>query len=159
MGPDDDALDRDPRMLRAVLDATRLLIFVVDRHGLVDLTNRAVEQVTCLSGDATRRPLWELAAIPAEAALLKAAFEPFNPETLPSGTLLFHLRTAAISPRWPLTARCGSSATPMTCPPSCSRGSTSRSAWPPSSNCARPRPLRARSSNGSPRSSGRLTGI
>jgi PAS domain S-box-containing protein len=90
------ALVDDPRRLRALLDASRLLMLVVDEHGVVREVNRAVERATGRPAEASLRPIWELAALPAERVLLEAAFSPFRPDALPPG-LLFHLATSGAS--------------------------------------------------------------
>lgn len=79
-----------PEIVRGVLDATRLLVMVVDRQGLVSATNRAVEQASGLSRQALRKPVWELAALAEERALLRSAFSSPHADTLPP-SLLFHL--------------------------------------------------------------------
>ena len=120
----------DARLLRAVLDASRLLILVVDGRGLVRVFNRAVEKVTGLSGVDPVQPIWDLAAIPAESALLEGLFRSCKPDTLPPG-LLFHLKSGQAPPRvvdWDVRVLRDESTSPR----SCSRGSTSRTAWRPS---------------------------
>jgi PAS domain S-box-containing protein len=85
-----DGLNRDPALLRAVLDATRLLVLVVDGDGAITLINAAARRVMGSTEAARPRPLWELAALSAESASIRSAFAPFKPEVLPSG-MLFHL--------------------------------------------------------------------
>ena len=84
-------------LLCEALDATRLLVVVADVDGRVCSVNRAVLGATGLSEEACRRPLWELAAFPADRALLEAAF-PFREGALPS-SLLFPLMSASGSAR------------------------------------------------------------
>ena len=80
----------DPQFLRRVLDASRLLVMVVDRAGMIQHANRAVCSAAGLSSTATHCPIWELTTFPVERNLLKTGFSPFRPEAFPSG-LLFHL--------------------------------------------------------------------
>lgn len=88
----------DGDVLRAAVEATRLLIVVVGSDGTVRDVNRAVEGATGLSAEACTRPIWELATIAEERARLQAAFTPLRAEALPSG-LLFHLVTTDGPPR------------------------------------------------------------
>jgi PAS domain S-box-containing protein len=85
------------RELRAALNASRLLVLIVDREGLVLAANEAVEHATGLPRDQCERPLWELAALPDERRRLQALFAPGDGATQPSG-LLFHLIDARGSP-------------------------------------------------------------
>jgi PAS domain S-box-containing protein len=89
--PGPNALAADPGLLRAALDASRVLMLVVDRAGLVRGFNRAVERVSGIGKTAAPTPLWTLAALPNESALLEAAFKDGTPERLPPA-LLFHLK-------------------------------------------------------------------
>ncbi len=84
----------EPELLRRVVDATRLLIVVVDADGNVARVNRAVESLTGLPQAALRRPIWELAALPVERALLQLNFgSTASGRGVPS-ELMFHLSTA-----------------------------------------------------------------
>ncbi len=87
-----------PQLLRSAVDATRLLILVVDGRGIVQATNRAVQRASGLSDEALRRPIWDLAALREERALLQSAFSPLKPDALPS-SLLFHLISGGTSSR------------------------------------------------------------
>jgi PAS domain S-box-containing protein len=80
-------------LFRSLIDATRLLMLVVDARGEVVRVNRAVEEVTGLTAEAFRVPIWRLAALPDERLLLKEHFAPLNEEALPDG-VLFHLAAA-----------------------------------------------------------------
>src|SRR6476469_11059737 len=80
-------------LFRSLIDATRLLMLVVDARGEVVRVNRAVEEVTGLAAEALRVPIWRLAALPDERLLLKEHFVPLNEEALPDG-VLFHLAAA-----------------------------------------------------------------
>jgi PAS domain S-box-containing protein len=92
-----NALAADPQLLRAALDASRVLMLVVDHRGIVRGFNHAVERVTGLEETATP-PVWELAALPGESAMLEAAFKDGAPERLPPA-LLFHLKHEGTAPR------------------------------------------------------------
>jgi PAS domain S-box-containing protein len=92
--PYDDQLE----LLRGVLDATRLLVLVADRAGVVRLINHAVAQTLGLSRAISGRPIWELATYPVERELLRAAFNPFAAESFPSG-VMFHLASTGSPPR------------------------------------------------------------
>jgi PAS domain S-box-containing protein len=85
--------EEELRALHAVVDATRLLVLTVDENGSVQSANRAFERATDFGRERWRRPIWELAALPNERALLRAAFSPLREQELPHA-LLFHLRTA-----------------------------------------------------------------
>ncbi len=85
-------------VLRGILDATRLLVLVVDRTGVVRLVNHAVAQTLGLSQAISGRPIWELATYPVERELLRAAFNPFNTAAFPSG-VMFHIASTGGSPR------------------------------------------------------------
>jgi PAS domain S-box-containing protein len=85
-------------LLRGVIDATRLLVVVADQTGVVQLINRAAARTTGLTEAAYHRPIWELAAFPAERELLRGAFSPFRPDTFPSA-VMFHLTRAEHTPR------------------------------------------------------------
>jgi PAS domain S-box-containing protein len=87
-----------PQVLRSALDVTRLLILMVDARGVVQATNRAVQRATSLSEEALRRPIWELAALSEERALLQSAFSPLKPDALPP-SVLFHLISSGTSAR------------------------------------------------------------
>ncbi len=92
------AFESELELLSGVIDAARLLLVVADRNGAVQLVNRAVGRATGLEGTTRHRPIWELAAFPAEAERLRRAFNPFDPETFPR-ELTFHLARAESSPR------------------------------------------------------------
>jgi len=81
----------DPQFLRHVLDASRLLVLVVDPHGTIEFANRAVYKTTGLAPAACQRPVWELTTFPVERDLLRAGFSPFRPEAFPSG-VIFHVQ-------------------------------------------------------------------
>jgi PAS domain S-box-containing protein len=87
-----------PRELRAALDASRLLVLIVDRQGMVLAANQAVEHATGLPRAQCERPLWELAALPDERRRLRALFAPQAGNTAPPTGLLFHLIDARGSP-------------------------------------------------------------
>jgi PAS domain S-box-containing protein len=80
----------DPRVLRAALDASHLLVLAVDGDGQVLAANEAVQHATGLPRDQCERPVWELAALPDERRRLRALFPTHDAETPTSG-LLFHL--------------------------------------------------------------------
>jgi PAS domain S-box-containing protein len=80
-------------LLRSLIDATRLLILIVDSRGQVLRVNHAVEEVTGLAQEAFLGPIWQLATFPDERLLLKERFAPLNEGALPSG-VLFHLMSA-----------------------------------------------------------------
>ena len=90
------AFDDDPRFLRRVLDASRLLVLVVDRAGAIQHANRAVCKTAGLSSTCGDVPVWELTSLPIERDLLRAGFTPFRPEAFPSG-VMFHLGKDATS--------------------------------------------------------------
>ncbi|HXJ23180.1 MAG TPA: ATP-binding protein [Polyangia bacterium] len=85
-------------LLRGVIDATRLLVVVADQTGVVQLINRAAARTTGLTEAAWHRPIWELAAFPAERELLRGAFTPFRREAFPPA-VMFHLTRAEQAPR------------------------------------------------------------
>lgn len=82
----------DEHLVREALEATRLLVVVVGSDGVVIAANRRVALATGLSERDCQRPIWELAALPAERASLRTAFAPLRPELLPA-SLFFHLAT------------------------------------------------------------------
>src|SRR5262249_14104966 len=90
--------ERELRLLRNVIDATRLLITVVERDGRVRAVNPAVRLATGVPDDVCGRPIWEMAALEQERALLAATFTADEPRALPSH-LLFHLVNRAGHPR------------------------------------------------------------
>jgi PAS domain S-box-containing protein len=89
-------LENDPHFLRHVLDASRLLILVVDRSGTIRHANRATCQTSGVASVDRLGPIWELAAHPVERDLLRAGFSPFKPELFPSG-VMFHLQNGDVS--------------------------------------------------------------
>ena len=91
------AFEDDPRFLRGVLDASRLLVLVVDRAGLIRHANQAISTTAGLPPPACPCSIWELTDVATERDLLKAGFSPFRPEAFPSG-VLFHL-TGGAAPR------------------------------------------------------------
>ena len=72
-------------LFRSLIDATRLLMLIVDAQGEVVRVNRAVEEVTGLAAEAFRGPIWRLAALPDERLLLKEHFAPLNEEHFRTG--------------------------------------------------------------------------
>jgi PAS domain S-box-containing protein len=84
--------DLDWRTLLHVFDAIPTLVLVVDATGTVRVANRAVQEATGRSHAALERPLWDLAAVREEGALLEAAFRSGRPDALPA-TVRFHLAT------------------------------------------------------------------
>ena len=88
--------DDDPRFLRQVLDASRLLVLVVDRAGTIQHANRAACETAGLSPTCGDAHIWELTSLPVERNLLQAGFSPFRPEAFPSG-VMFHLVNDATS--------------------------------------------------------------
>jgi PAS domain S-box-containing protein len=84
------ASEGQAEFLHGVLDATRLLVVVVEQTGVVRLVNQAVERTTGLPQAGCHRPIWELVAFAAERELLRAAFEPFKADALPPA-VMFHL--------------------------------------------------------------------
>ena len=88
------SFEDDPQFLRRVLDASRLLVLVVDLDGMIQHANRAVCATTGASPAACRRPIWQLTTYPVERDLLRAGFSPFKPEGFRSG-VLFHLQSGA----------------------------------------------------------------
>jgi PAS domain-containing protein len=90
------AFENEPLFLRRVLDASRLLVLVVDRAGRIQHANRAVCRTADLSPASCRVPIWELTTVPVERDLLRAGFTPFRPEAFPSG-VLFHVQTGQTS--------------------------------------------------------------
>ncbi len=88
--------DDDPRFLRRVLDASRLLVLVVDRAGTIQHANRAACKTAGLSPTCGDAHIWELTSLPVERNLLQAGFSPFRPEAFPSG-VMFHLVNDATS--------------------------------------------------------------
>jgi PAS domain S-box-containing protein len=90
------AFESDARFLRRVLDASRLLVLVVDRAGTIQHANRAVCRTADIPSESCLVPIWELTTVPVERDLLKAGFSPFKPETFPSG-VLFHVQSSRTS--------------------------------------------------------------
>ena len=78
----------------SVLDASRLLVLVVDRAGLIRHANQAISRTAGLPPPACPCSIWELTNVAPERDLLKAGFSPFRPEAFPSG-VLFHLTGGA----------------------------------------------------------------
>jgi PAS domain S-box-containing protein len=87
------AVGSELELLRSLIDATRLLILIVDARGDVVRVNRSVEEVTGLPAAAFRTPIWQLATLPDERLRLKERFAPLKEEALPDG-VLFHLAAA-----------------------------------------------------------------
>ena len=87
------ALGSELELLRSLIDATRLLVLVVDARGEVVRVNRSVEEVTGLPAEAFRVPIWQLATLPDERLRLKEQFAPLHEQALPDG-VLFHLAAA-----------------------------------------------------------------
>src|SRR5262245_29828820 len=81
----------DAPFLRRVLDASKLLVLVLDRNGMIQHANRAACNTADLSPETCRRPIWELTKVPVERDLLRAGFSPFRPQAFLSG-VLFHLQ-------------------------------------------------------------------
>ena len=90
------SFDDDPVFLRSALDATRLLVVVVDRAGTILHANGALRRTADLPAAGYQRPIWELTQVPTERDLLKAGFSPFNADVFPSG-VLFHVVGGATS--------------------------------------------------------------
>jgi PAS domain S-box-containing protein len=90
------ALEGEPEFLRLVLDASRLLVLVVDRAGMIQHANRALCRTADLSSASSNIPIWQLTAVPVERDLLEAGFSPFKPEAFPSG-VLFHVQSSQTS--------------------------------------------------------------
>jgi PAS domain S-box-containing protein len=80
-------------LLRRAIEATRLLILLVDERGRVERVNRAVEALTGRPGEMLCKPIWELAENPAERARLEDHFSHVGDG--PPSELLFHLISAA----------------------------------------------------------------
>jgi PAS domain S-box-containing protein len=89
----DPRFQNDPQFLRSVLDASRLLILVADRTGVIRHVNRAACRTADLSPDDCSRPIWDLPPLPVERDLLRSGFSPFRPDRFPSG-VMFHLQGA-----------------------------------------------------------------
>ena len=94
MGSLEAESDLDSESLRAALDATRLLVLVVDGMGVVRAANRAVERATAFSKESLRAPIWDLATIAQERAFLRSLFSPLKLKEFPQ-SVLFHLVATA----------------------------------------------------------------
>jgi PAS domain S-box-containing protein len=92
------ASEDQAEFLRGVLDATRLLVVVVDQGGVVQMVNQAVERTTDLTQADCHRPIWELVTFAAERELLRLVFDPFKPEAIPPA-MMFHLARGKDAPR------------------------------------------------------------
>jgi PAS domain S-box-containing protein len=107
--------DTDPQVLRSALNATRLLIMIVDNAGVVREVNRAVEHAAGPSLTLCDRPIWELAALAGERTLLQAAFSQARVDALPRNSM-FHLISSVGPPRvvdWNIRALPDASAGPI----------------------------------------------